>query len=73
MKMTDSAESGGNQDDAVRYADDKEVAVYPMTVWKIDCPRCGDTLIAAEDECQSGVAFTAECSACDHTFPARPV
>jgi predicted RNA-binding Zn-ribbon protein involved in translation (DUF1610 family) len=54
-------------------AGEPEVAAYPVTVWKIECPKCGDELIAAEDECVSGASFTAECSACGHSFPARAV
>ncbi|TBW57416.1 hypothetical protein EZI54_07090 [Marinobacter halodurans] len=50
-----------------------EVAAYPVTVWKIECPKCGDELTAEEDECKSGASFTAECSSCGHTFPARAV
>lgn len=50
-----------------------EVLAYPVTVWKIECPKCGGELTAAEDECISGASFTAECSSCDHTFPARAV
>ncbi|OLF82082.1 hypothetical protein AWH63_11115 [Marinobacter sp. C18] len=50
-----------------------EVAAYPVTVWKLECPKCGDELTAEEAECQSGASFTAECSSCGHTFPARAV
>ena len=50
-----------------------EVAAYPVTVWKLECPKCGNELTAEEDECKSGVSFTAECSSCGHTFPARAV
>lgn len=50
-----------------------EVAAYPVTVWKIECPKCGDELIAKEDEFKSGASFTAECSSCGHTFPARAI
>ena len=50
-----------------------EVAAYPATVWKLKCPKCGDELTAEEAECESGASFTAECSSCGHTFPARAV
>lgn len=63
----------GRKYDVTAVTSEPEVAAHPVTVWKLECPACGDELTAEEDECVAGASFTAECSSCGHPFPARAV
>lgn len=47
------------------------VKAYPVTVWKIECPKCHEEFTAPDDDCASGTSFEAECTECDAKFPAH--
>ena len=48
-----------------------EAKAYPVTIWKIECPKCQEEFTAPDDDCSSSASFEAECTECGHKFPAR--
>lgn len=75
MKNTDLSDLvlSGRKHGETPVDSEPEIAAYPETIWKIECPKCRDEFVAPDDDCVSGASFTAECTSCGHKFPARAV